>query len=124
MKISRMVQAVLALALVFAFVSGTQAFGGDIKARMRARLPVINQLKAQGVIGENNLGYLAFVSEVRQREKVIQEENNDRRLVYRAIAKQQGTSAELVGRRRARQIAERAAPGQWLQDDQGNWYRK
>ncbi|MCF6290246.1 MAG: YdbL family protein [Desulfobacterales bacterium] len=124
MKISRIVQTVLALGLVLAFVSGTQAFGGDIKARMRARLPDINALKAQGVIGENNRGFLEFVAAARDQEKVIQAENNDRQLVYRAIAQQQGTSAELVGQRRARQIAERAAPGEWLQDSEGKWYRK
>jgi uncharacterized protein YdbL (DUF1318 family) len=51
-------------------------------------------------------------------------ENNDRETVYAAIAKQQGTTAELVGKRRALQIANRAKPGQWVQDASGNWLQK
>jgi uncharacterized protein YdbL (DUF1318 family) len=44
--------------------------------------------------------------------------------VYEAIAKQQGGTAELVGKRRAIQIAEKAETGEWLQNEQGAWYQK
>ena len=48
----------------------------------------------------------------------------DLQLVYGAIAKQQGTTAALVGQRRALQIADNAKPGEWLQDAGGKWVQK
>ena len=99
------------------------AGAGALKDRMRARQPEIIQLKASGRLGENNLGFL----EIRQGNAdrpLVDEENQDRRQVYQRIAEHQQTSAELVGRRRAAQIAERAAPGTWLQSPRGDWYRK
>ena len=96
----------------------------DIKARMKARLPVINELKAKGIIGETNTGYLAYLGSVKEHADVIEAENRDRRLVYEAIARKTGVSAEVVGRRRARKIASIALPGHWLQDEKGRWYQK
>jgi hypothetical protein len=55
---------------------------------------------------------------------LVKAENRDRQLVYQAIARQQGTTAAVVGRRRALQIAENARPGEWLQDASGTWHRK
>jgi uncharacterized protein YdbL (DUF1318 family) len=51
-------------------------------------------------------------------------ENKDRKTVYAAIAKQQGTKAEFVGERRALQIAKRANKGEWVQDSSGSWIKK
>lgn len=100
------------------------AHAQDIKARFRDRLPEINQLKADGIVGENNQGYLAFVGGRREKADVVAAENADRKTVYESIAASQGTTADLVGRRRAIQIAKIAAPGEWLQDEAGKWYRK
>jgi uncharacterized protein YdbL (DUF1318 family) len=116
---------VIALTLLAGlWVAGGTAFSDDIKARMIARLPVLRDLKAQGIIGENNQGYLEYRGSKRPKEDVVQAENQDRRAVYSAIAKQQGATAELVGKQRAVQIAEKADSGEWLQDATGKWYRK
>jgi len=96
----------------------------EIKQRMIARLPVIKALKDKGVVGENNKGYLEFVGQKKEQADVVAAENKDRRQVYEAIAKQQSTTVELVGRHRAAQIAEKAQPGEWLQDANGKWYKK
>jgi uncharacterized protein YdbL (DUF1318 family) len=96
----------------------------DIKARMKARLPIILELKAKGIVGENSAGYLEFIGPNKEKQDVVNAENSDRKEVYEAIAKQQGTTAQLVGRRRALQIAENSAPGDWLQDQKGKWYQK
>lgn len=95
-----------------------------IKARMMERLPVIMELKAEGIIGENNKGYLQFIGEKRVKEDIVNAENNDRRTVYEAIAKEEKVTVEFVGTRRALQIVEKAVPGEWLQDKKGNWYKK
>lgn len=108
---------------VLFFSSATRANDG-IKERMAERLPTIIALKDKGVIGEDNQGYLQFVGAAREGEELVLAENNDRLQVYQAIAGQQGTSVDLVGRRRAQQIGEIALPGHWLQDAGGRWYRK
>ncbi len=96
----------------------------EIKQRMIARLPAIKALKGKGIVGENNKGYLEFVGQKKEKAEVIKAENKDRKLVYGAIAKQQGTTVEVVGQHRVVQIANKAQPGEWLQDANGKWYQK
>jgi len=105
------------------FLSGT-AGAQDIKARMKDRLPIINDLKTKGIVGENNQGFLEFVGGQQEKPEVLKAENQDRAVVYAAIAKQQGVSAELVGKRRAAQLRDLAKPGEWLQNEGGEWYKK
>jgi uncharacterized protein YdbL (DUF1318 family) len=91
---------------------------------MKNRLPVLKELKAKGIAGEDNKGYVQFVGAKKEKADVIAAENKDRKTVYAAIAKQQGTTAELVGKRRAIQIAKKANPGEWVQDASGKWLQK
>ena len=114
----------IAVLLIGCFVLGATAFADDIKARMKNRLPVVKKLKSQGIVGEDNAGYLQFIGDQKTSADVVAAENKDRQTVYQTIAKQQGTTAELVGKRRALQIAQRAAPGEWVQDAGGNWIQK
>ena len=120
----RTITKILAFWVIGFFVLGVAASADDIKARMKNRLPVIKQLKAQGIVGEGNEGYLRFVGGNKAKADVVAAENKDRKTVYKAIAKQQGTTAELVGKRRALQIAKKANPGEWVQDAGGNWIQK
>jgi len=106
------------------FLFAAAGFCADIKARMKERLPKIIELKAAGIIGENNQGFLAFVGTNKSEQALVDAENQDRQLVYGAIAKQQGTTAAVVGQRRALQIADNAKPGEWLQDAGGKWVQK
>ncbi|MCK5484975.1 MAG: YdbL family protein [Desulfobacterales bacterium] len=115
---------ILAFLLIGTFVTGVSAFADDIKTRMKNRLPVIKELKAKGIVGEGNKGYLQFVGGNKAKADVVAAENKDRKTVYAAIAKQQGTTAELVGKRRAVQIAKKANPGEWVQDASGKWLQK
>ncbi|HYD84252.1 MAG TPA: YdbL family protein, partial [Opitutus sp.] len=84
----------------------------------------IDQLKSSGAVGENNRGFLEVRGGGGDASSVVRAENADRETVYAAIAKQTGSSAEQVGRARARQIAAGSAPGVWLQREDGNWYKK
>ena len=120
----RTITKILTFLIIGFFVLGATAFADDIKARMKNRLPVIKKLKAEGIVGEDNKGYLQFVGGNKAKADVVAAENQDRKTVYTAIAKQQGTTAELVGKRRALQIAKKAAPGEWVQDAGGNWIQK
>ncbi len=115
---------ILAILLCNAFAAAAFASAEEIRARMIARLPAIKALKAKGIVGENNTGFLEFVGQKKEQPDVVAAENQDRTEVYNAIAKQQGTTAELVGKHRAVQIAAKAQPGEWLQDANGKWYQK
>jgi len=90
---------------------------------MAVRIPALTTLKNTGVIGENNKGYLEFRG-TKQSAKLIQDENKDRVIVYKAIAKKQGVSPDLVGQRRAKMIADKGRTGQLFQKKDGTWYKK
>jgi hypothetical protein len=111
------------LATTIFFVCTSTAIAGAIKDRMLSRLPAINELKNKGEVGENNLGYLEKRNDSDSSQTLISEENADRKLVYTEIAQKSGATMELVGRRRAKQIAAKAEPGTWLQNDAGQWYK-
>lgn len=113
---------ILLFLLVFSIPAETIA--GSIKDRMAARIPAITSLKDKGAIGENNKGYLEFRSKDRSAQKLISAENGDRKKVYSAIAKKQNVSPQLVGQRRAKQIAAKGKGGHWFQDSSGKWFRK
>ncbi|MEW6521010.1 MAG: YdbL family protein [Thermodesulfobacteriota bacterium] len=115
---------VLFLLLVSLLLAATCQAEDEIKSRMKARLPALVALKAQGIIGENKSGYLEFRKADKSQETLVKEENEDRRKVYTAIARQQGAGVDLVGARRALQIAQQAAAGTWLQKPDGTWYQK
>ncbi len=106
------------------FFITTIAHSASIKSKMAARIPAINSLKTQGAIGENNVGLLEYRSASKPQQDLIAAENKDRKLVYKAIGKQQGVSAALVGKRRAKQIVAAGKTGQWFQKTDGNWYKK
>ena len=120
-KYSIMVTAlVLINLLVFSGIGAAQG----IKERMKQRLPAIVDLKARGIVGENNQGYLAFVTGKKAQENIIASENQDRKTIYSHIAKQQNTSLKLVEKRRAIQLADRAKSGEFIQKSNGTWVKK
>ena len=113
---------ILAVLVSIVFVHG--AFANEIKERMKQRLPVIVQMKLDGVVGENAKGYLEFVTANKVNVDVVEAENSDRKVVYSAISAQQGVDAEIVGTRRALQIVSQAQQGEYLKNEQGVWYKK
>jgi len=96
-----------------------------VRARMEQRLDTVDRLKAEGVVGENNRGYLEARGTLSTgQNQTMQAENRDRSTVYGAIAQKTGVSANEVGAARARNIAQASRPGVWLQRENGEWYRK
>jgi len=100
------------------------AGAADIKERMRQRLPAINALKDQGVIGEDSQGYLQIRGSDQSQKGLLAAENQDRRAVYQAIANKEGVQPGLVGQRRAQQIEEIGKAGHWFQKPDGTWRQK
>ncbi len=113
---------VLGIAAVLTIAHSVPAQG--IKERMKERLPVIAELKQQGIVGENNRGYLDFVGSAKSHEALINQENQDRKTIYAHIAAQQNTSISVVEKNRAVQLVKRAAPGTYVQTPEGTWVQK
>jgi uncharacterized protein YdbL (DUF1318 family) len=123
MKLHRIFQLSILL-IICVFVSSQIAVAGSIKQRMKQRLPVIAHLKAKGLIGENNRGYLGYVTSAKPKQDVIAAENRDRKTVYEYFAKQQNTSVELVEKIQAKRKAAKTKPGEFFQGPDGVWHRK
>jgi uncharacterized protein YdbL (DUF1318 family) len=115
---------VLLVLLAISSLGLTAAGAASLKERFIQRLPVIQELKQKGIVGENNQGFLAYRTNDKAHQDVVDAENADRLKVYQAIAKQQKTTVEVVGQRRALQIAQKTQKGEWLQAADGKWYRK
>lgn len=121
---TRKITLVLILAVLTSIIFIQGAFADGIKERMKQRLPVIVQMKLDGIVGENAMGFLEFVTANKANADVVEAENKDRNMVYSAISAQQGVDVEIVGKRRALQIFSQAQKGEYLKNEQGVWYRK
>ena len=121
----RMTQAVAAALLILGV---TLARGDDleqVKARMKARRPALIALLAQAKAGEDNQGYLAARGALTDAEqKLLKDENAERRQVYAEIAARTKAPIKQVGAQRAEAIAQMVRAGTWLQNAAGNWYQK
>jgi uncharacterized protein len=125
MKISILRFLLLPAVLAFGVIAVAQAEDlAAIKARITQRLATLDAFKAKGLIGENNRGLVELRGGGPEAGDVVAAENRDRGVVYAAIAQQAGSSAETVGRARAKQIAAASAAGIWLQRENNEWYKK
>jgi uncharacterized protein len=115
----------LAVSLLFGTAIVRAEDLGAVKARMNQRLESITALKARGHAGETNRGYLEARGSVSgEEQKLISDENSDRRVVYAAIAAKTSADPEQVGRARAQKLAAEAKRGEWVQGPDGNWAQK
>ena len=112
------------LIIITLMISFQFAFAGGIKERMKLRLPAIAELKAKGIIGENNKGYLGFVTGSKAKKALIEEENKDRKKIYIYFAKQQKTTLDTVEKVQAKRKANRVHPGEFFQKPGGTWVKK
>jgi len=105
-------------------ISSQFVLASGIKERMKQRLPAIAALKTKGIIGENNKGYIGFVTSTTEQEAVVNAENKDRKKVYTYFAKQQNTTLDVVEKVQAQRKAEKTDPGEFFQNSDGAWVKK
>ena len=116
----------LVVGTIFAGAAVVHAADGaaGAKARMRQRVPQLDQLKLAEAVGENNRGFV----EVRKAEgdaaSVVDAENRDRAEVFSETARNAGSNPDAVGRAFAKQIAAASARGVWVQREDGSWQKK
>ena len=93
----------------------------------RERFDQLRTYKEKGVIGENNRGYVELLSDDPQAKALVEAENQDRRLIYKAIIQQNNLAPgelEKVEKAFAQVQKEKASPGDKIQDADGNWTAK
>lgn len=124
MKTTLRLWAVLAVTM-FGFTALARADAvADAKQGIAARQSDVAALKQSGALGENNRGLLEVRGGGGNAAAVAADENRDRGVLYAEVAKKTGTSADDVGRARAKQIASSSAAGIWVQHEDGSWHKK
>jgi len=95
----------------------------------------VQSLKDTRLIGEDNKGYL----DVRKlptgklpsgedygayTQRIVKEENDARRVLNLQTAAKEGAPLQTIESESAKRWQDAAFPGEWVQDDQGNWKQK
>lgn len=129
---TRLVACVGVLALVLG-ISGTARADkkADLQGRFKERLSQINALKHDGKIGETWDGWLETVGKgdkkvelTEKQQKLVDAENADRKELYKIIAEDEKTTAELVGQRNAQRNYKVGKRGDWFKLKNGDWKQK
>ncbi len=84
----------------------------------------LNALRASGAVGEGYDGFARVRKAGGGARSVVDAVNAKRRAIYAERAKEQGTTADQVGRVYARQILTKAPAGTWFLKESGEWVRK
>ena len=101
----------------------TPAIKAALESR-KARFEELKSFKARGIVGENNRGYVQALSADADVKGLVNAENKDRKVVYEAIVDQNGLDAgalATVEKVFARVQRDKAASGEKVQDENGNW---
>ncbi len=101
-----------------------------VAAAASALFPVVagaqslNALRASGAVGEGYDGLARVRRAGGGARSVVDAVNAKRRAIYAERAKEQGTTADQVGRVYARQILAKAPAETWFLKESGQWVRK
>ena len=100
----------------------------ELQERFKKRLPDVRRAKSDGKIGETRAGVLEAVEAKHLEDKtlrtLVDEENADRKELYKLIAEKEKTTEEKVAERNAARNFQRAQSGEYLKDKDGAWKRK
>jgi hypothetical protein len=110
--------------LLAADAKGAKDDEAALQKRFKARYAQIQQLKSDGVIGETSEGLVEFVDKKDAKAaKLVEEENDDRKALYKLIAEKEDISADVVAKRAAKRNFDRAKAGEYLKEG-GKWKKK
>ena len=99
----------------------------ELRERFKGRLPQLREAKSSGTVGETAAGFVEAVegkSLDDKLKKVVDEENADRRELYKLIAEKEQTTEDKVAERNAFRNFEKAESGEMLKDKSGKWRKK
>lgn len=93
----------------------------------KARYQALKDYKKQGLIGENNRGYLTAFSEDGAVKGTIEQENRDRLIIYKSIVEQKGYPKDAISQIEevsAQEQRDRSEAGEKIQQPSGEWTNK
>jgi uncharacterized protein YdbL (DUF1318 family) len=92
----------------------------------KERFSELRDLKASGLIGENNKGYVEALKDDSKAQGVVAEENSNRKVIYKTIAEQNGLENALstIESAFAEVQKEKAKAGDKVQNEDGGWITK
>ncbi len=102
----------------------------EVALNRRLRSGEIQQLKNDGVAGEDRDGYLDLRKKPEDAkyldyaQGIISAENADRAYLYLTNAQTQNKPLEMIEREYAQLWSDRAFPGEWVQKENGTWTKK
>jgi uncharacterized protein YdbL (DUF1318 family) len=109
----------------------TTAYAEDLDPRIeqaaaarRDRRESLLGLEAQGALGESNLGLVVVRSTADGADAIASSENNDRMVIYEALAQKNGTSVQEIQKVYSERLHRDAPAGTPVQDASGNWGTK
>jgi len=93
--------------------------------RRRDRHPELTSLEAQGILGETNSALVVMRGAGESHaQQLLNDENNDRMIIYQSIAKKHQSSVEEVQKIYAERLRGRLASGAPVQNADGSWTTK
>ncbi|MBF0594744.1 MAG: YdbL family protein [Candidatus Omnitrophica bacterium] len=101
----------------------TPAVKAALESR-KGRFADLKELKAQGIVGETNRGYVQALSGGADVKALVAAENKDRKFVYEAIVEQNGLDASAIATVEkvfGKVQRDKADHGEKVQDENGNW---
>jgi uncharacterized protein YdbL (DUF1318 family) len=120
----------LSASAVFAQGYDIKTMTPEVKEALEGRKGRFNELKvlkADGVAGENNRGYVEFFGDADDAEALVNAENEDRKVVYLAIVEQnqlgEAALATVEGVFAGVQ-RDKAVAGEKIQNPSGDWVKK
>ena len=113
----------LILSFIFS-VLGNFAFA-DYASRMKERLPSLVQAKDQGVVGEGTDGFV-YVRESGSEKiaKMVADENEDRKILFKAMSSKTGGSVEEVANKFSQALVQKSKKGHWFRKSSGEWMQR
>jgi uncharacterized protein YdbL (DUF1318 family) len=112
----------LGVAEVYAQDDLEGSYPSDVQAaieRRKARRQELLALESEGAVGENALGFV--VVKKAGAASLVEEENNDRRMIYQYVASKNQAGVDNTGRVFAKRIQEDAPQGTPLEGPDGQW---
>ncbi len=112
--------------VVPAFLLGLQPVLQQALESRRSRFEQLHDLKAKGIVGENNHGYVELFESNSAAKSLLESENRDRKMIYQTIAEQNGLEGQLnlIEEVFAQVQRDKADSGDKIQDADGRWIQK
>ena len=94
--------------------------------RMKARLPDVIEAKDAGSVGEGVDGFLHLRDDGASAslEKMVGDENKDRKALFADLAKKTGGSVDAVAEKFAKAMVGKGKKGHWFRSSKGTWKQK